>query len=90
MKINTQDTIPQAAPAPKATGGGETKPIQDRNSTSLSSTVGSAIAQVSDTRVAKIQALTAAIKGGTYQPNAEDIADSILEDAEIDAKLASL
>jgi flagellar biosynthesis anti-sigma factor FlgM len=72
---------PAKTPAPAA----GTKPIAD--STSLSSAIGAAKASVEDTRVARVQELAAQVSRGSYQPNAQEIADAILDDAMIDAEL---
>ena len=57
------------------------------DTTSLSSAIGAAKASVEDTRVARVQELAAQVSRGSYQPNAQEIADSILDEAMVDAEL---
>jgi flagellar biosynthesis anti-sigma factor FlgM len=72
---------PATTPAPAA----GTKRVGD--TTTLSSGIGAARQSVEDTRVARVQELAAQVSRGSYQPNAQEIADSILDEAMVDAEL---
>jgi anti-sigma28 factor (negative regulator of flagellin synthesis) len=72
---------PATTPAP-AVG---TKPVGD--TTSISSGIGEAKQSVENNRVALVQQLAAQVSRGSYQPNAQQIADAILDEAIVDAEL---
>jgi anti-sigma28 factor (negative regulator of flagellin synthesis) len=71
---------PATTPAPAVR-----KPVGD--TTSISSGISAAKEAVESTRVARVQELAAQVSRGSYQPNAQEIADSILDEAMVDAEL---
>jgi flagellar biosynthesis anti-sigma factor FlgM len=73
---------PDPSTAPKAA---ETKRVTD--STTLSSSIGAAKQSVENTRVARVQEIAAQVSRGGYRPNAQAIADAILDEAMVDAEL---
>ncbi|HTP24171.1 MAG TPA: flagellar biosynthesis anti-sigma factor FlgM [Anaeromyxobacteraceae bacterium] len=66
----------------------------DRVSTDNSAKVAAAVAAVSGTAAsgytARLQSIEAAVKQGTYQPNPQEIAEQILDDAELAARLQAM
>jgi len=85
MKIGQPTAVLPPDPAPKQVPAPGTKPVTD--TTNLSSVIGAAKQSVEDTRVARVQELAAQVSRGSYQPNAQEIADSILDEAMVDAEL---
>jgi anti-sigma28 factor (negative regulator of flagellin synthesis) len=57
------------------------------DTTTLSSGIGAAKQSVENTRVARVQEIAAQVSRGGYRPNAQTIADAILDEAMIDAEL---
>lgn len=66
----------------------------DRVSTGESAKIAATIAQASKTasagRSAKLQAIEAAVRQGTYKPDPQRIAQEILDEAEVAARLQAL
>jgi negative regulator of flagellin synthesis FlgM len=66
----------------------------DRVSTDDSARIAAAVAEASRTtaagRSAKLQAIEAAVRRGTYRPDPQRIAQEILDDAELAARLQAL
>ncbi len=81
---------PQQPARPRA-GGPEGR---DRVSTDDSNRVASAVEQASQgagaARAAKLQDIEAAVRDGTYRPDPQRIAQQILDDAELAARLQAL
>jgi negative regulator of flagellin synthesis FlgM len=84
-------SAPADAPRPSSSEQPETP---DRVSTEESARVATAIAETSraavGTRAAKLQAIEAAVKSGTYRPDPQRIAQQILDAAELAAKLQAI
>ena len=57
------------------------------DTTTVSSGIGAARQSVENTRVARVQEIASQISRGSYTPNAQAIADAILDEAMIDAEL---
>jgi anti-sigma28 factor (negative regulator of flagellin synthesis) len=85
MKIGQPNAVlppdPATTPAPPA------GPKRASDTTSLSSTVGAAKQSVDNTRVALVQELAGQVSRGSYQPNPQQIADAIIDEAMVDAEL---
>ncbi len=92
MKISdTPQTVPITAPtAPKSatpsTAGGSDK-VSQTQSEELAQTVAVAQEAAGTANTTRLQALTEAVRNGSYRPDPGQIAESILDDAEIDARL---
>ena len=86
MKIGASETLPELPRTPAAKTPSP-QPVQDRHSITAGSLVGAAKQSVEDVRGARIQELAAQIKSGQYQPNAQQIANAILDAALVDAQL---
>ena len=65
--------------------GSRSKPVGD--TTSISSGIGEAKQSVENNRVALVQQLASQVSRGSYQPNPQQIADAILDEAIVDAEL---
>jgi len=85
MKIGQPSAVlppdPATTPAPSV----GTKPVGD--TTTLSAGIGAAKQSVENNRVALVQQLANQVSRGSYQPNAQEIADAILDQAMVDAEL---
>jgi negative regulator of flagellin synthesis FlgM len=95
MKVTDASQIralaPGQAPEPAKTPAAERGAAGDRVSTEDSARIAAAISQASLTagagRAARLQAIEAAVRQGTYRPDPERIAQEILDDAELAARL---
>jgi negative regulator of flagellin synthesis FlgM len=94
MKINDthtavplQSTATQAAPA-------RAREEQDRVSLertkALEADLAQAKASAGASRAAQLQALEAAIRNGTFKPSPQQLAEKLLQSAELDARLRAL
>lgn len=94
MKINDthtavplQSTTTQAAPA-------RAREEQDRVSLertkALEADINQAKASAGASRAAQLQALENAIRNGTFKPSPQQLAEKLLQSAELDARLRSL
>ncbi len=98
MKVTDTSEIKRFAPATPADtprpSSAERSETEDRVSTDDSARVAAVIAQTSrsaaETRTAKLQAIAAAVKSGTYRPDPQRIAQEILDDAELAARLQAI
>jgi len=77
------------------TQGAEQPDTEDRVSTEQSARVAAAVADISSQvgagdRTAMLQAVETAVRQGTYQPDPARIAERILEQAELAARLQAL
>jgi hypothetical protein len=93
MKINGKDVISSverpAAPPPV----GPPSPRPDRVTLERgpsAAAIASAASRASGTRAARLRELEAAVKSGNYRPDASQIADQILDAADVDARLRAL
>lgn len=98
MKVTDISQIKALAPGklPEASkpSSSDRPDTADRVSTEASASVAAAVAEASSAapaaREAKLQAIAAAVKGGTYRPDPQRIAQEILDDAELAARLHAL
>jgi negative regulator of flagellin synthesis FlgM len=98
MKITDASQIkalaPGKLPEPGRTPAAAREDAGDRVSTDDSAKVAAAIAQASRAatagRPAKLQAIEAAVRQGTYKPDPQRIAQEILDEAELAARLQAL
>jgi negative regulator of flagellin synthesis FlgM len=94
MKVTDTSQIkalaPGKPPEPSKTPAGE-RGAADRVSTDDSARMAAAVAQAaqhaSGARGAKLAAIEAAVRQGTYKPDPHQIAQQILDDAELAARL---
>ncbi len=97
MKVNETAQIKALSPA-KSPEPGRVGPAEhgrdDRVSTVESSKIEAAIAQASRTvsagRSAKLQAIESAVRQGTYRPDPQRIAQEILDDAVLAARMQAM
>ncbi len=95
MKISesTQTSPVQPAAPVKAQQIGA-EPTADKvsqdQSQQLATTVGVAKQSTGTARTARLQQLTDAVRNGTYKPDPGQIAEGILDDAEIDARMQAM
>jgi negative regulator of flagellin synthesis FlgM len=97
MKVTDASQIkalaPGKLPEPGRTPAAE-RSASDRVTTDDSARVAAAVAQASKLasagRSAKLQAIEAAVRQGTYRPDPQRIAQEILDDAELAARLQAL
>ncbi len=86
--------VPDRLPEPGRTRAAARSDSGDRVSTEGSAKIAEAVAQASQTatagRSAKLQAIEAAVRQGTYKPDPQRIAQEILDDAELAARLQAL
>jgi len=85
MKVGQPNGVLPPEPPAKPTTSASAKRVADR--TSLSSAVDAAKTAVQNTRVARVQELASQLSRGSYAPNAQAIADAIIDAAMIDAEL---
>lgn len=92
MKIRD---LKEIAPVPAATS--TTAPARTRDdrvslerTQELKQTIDRARASAGAGRAAQLAALEASISSGTFQPNSQQIADKLLQAAEVDARLRKL
>ncbi len=98
MKITDASQIKALAPVQPAEPTRAAAPVReargDRVSTGESAKIAAAIAQASQTatagRSAKLQAIETAVRQGTYKPDPQRIAQEILDEAELAARLQAL
>jgi anti-sigma28 factor (negative regulator of flagellin synthesis) len=95
MKISdTSQAVPigPTAPVRSATVGAE--PTADKVSADQGQQFAQTVAVAQQTqissRTARLQQLTEAVRNGTYKPDAGRIAENILDDAEIDARMQAM
>ena len=97
MKISdTQPPVPVATstPAKPATQAAVAEFAGDKVSQTQSQQFAQVVAVAQQAqgvaRSARLQDLTTAVRNGTYKPDPGQIADSILDDAEVDARLQAM
>jgi negative regulator of flagellin synthesis FlgM len=98
MKVTDASQIralaPGKAPEPGRTPAAERGEVSDRVSTEATKQVAAAIAAASQgassERTAKLASIEAAVRQGTYRPDPQRIAQQILDDAELAARLQAL
>jgi negative regulator of flagellin synthesis FlgM len=96
MKVHDASQIKALQPGPPADAPRDPKEKRapDRVSTEGSAKVAAAIAAASQGagagRAARLQSIEAAVKNGTYKPDPQRIAQQILDEAELAAKLQAL
>jgi negative regulator of flagellin synthesis FlgM len=94
MKISDTNAVAQAQVQPRQTRpAGPQEPtdtVSNGDAEKLARAVGVARQSAGVNRGARLQELEAAIKAGTYQPDAGRIAEQILDAAQLDAKLQAL
>jgi len=93
MKIRDTNEVGRVLPT-AASEGVRPQPAGDKVSVSAQDEVDQAVARAqlstASARSAKLQALEAAIASGSYKPNPGQIADQLLEAAELTARLRML
>lgn len=94
MKIRDTNEVGRLGPTAPATEGARPQKSGDKVSTDAQQQVEQAVATAqlssASARSAKLQALESAIAAGTYRPNPGQIADQILESAELTARLRAM
>ena len=98
MKVTDTSEIKRFAPTTPSdgtrTGSAERPETEDRVSTEESAqvkaTVAAATRAAAGTHSAKLAAIAAAVTAGTYRPDPQRIAQQILDEAELAAKLQAL
>ena len=98
MKVTDASQInalaPSKLPEPSRSTAAERGSKSDRVSTAESERISAAVAQASQFasagRSAKLQAIEAAVRQGTYRPDPQRIAQEILDDAELAARMQAL
>ena len=100
MKVSESTPIagPDRAPAPQAppssSGSAAAQGARDRVSVDASkgaeSTISSARRSSATDRAARLQKLESSVRSGTYAPDPGRVAEQILSDAEVDARLQAI
>lgn len=97
MKVTDTSQIKALAPGKPpepSRPAGERTDLADRVSTEESARVAAAISTASQSagagRAGKLAAIAAAVRQGTYKPDPQQIAQQILDDAELAARLQAL
>jgi len=98
MKVTDASQIKALAPSKPVEAGGppaaERASKSDRVSTQDTERVKAAVAEASrfasTGRAAKLQAIETAVRQGTYRPDPQRIAQEILDDAELAARMQAL
>jgi negative regulator of flagellin synthesis FlgM len=98
MKVTDTSQIGALTPEKPAESGRAPRSARDaagdRVSTAESDSVAAAIASAasgaSASRAAKLQSIEAAVRQGTYRPDPQRIAQQILDDAELAARLQAM
>jgi negative regulator of flagellin synthesis FlgM len=89
IKALAPDRLPESGRSPPARGE-----VGDRVSTEDSAKIAEVIRQASLSanagRAAKLQAIETAVRQGTYRPDPQRIAQQILDDAEVAARLQAM
>jgi negative regulator of flagellin synthesis FlgM len=78
---------PTRAPSPR--GGSEDR-VSTRDSARIAEAVSQANQATAAARPAKLKSIEAAVRQGTYRPDPQRIAEEILDDAELAARLQAL
>jgi negative regulator of flagellin synthesis FlgM len=98
MKIHEASQIRALDPATAADKPRDARQVRERSpdrvSTAETAKVARAVAAASQgagaARAARLQAIEAAVRNGTYKPDPQRIAQEILDDAELSAKLQAV
>lgn len=94
MKVRDTQAIPPTPNAepvkPVSTSGTVSDRVTVEKAQELEAAVAAVRSDVGSGRAAKLQEIAAAVKGGTYRPNANRIAEQILQSAELDARLRAM
>ena len=98
MKVTDASQIkalaPTKLPEPSRSTAPERERASDRVSTEGSERISAAVMEASRHasagRAAKLQAIEAAVRQGTYRPDPQRIAQEILDDAELAARMQAL
>ena len=93
MKINRIDSAPPTFPSGTAAEAVmSVEPPQDRVSlkevAAVGASVDAGVTMAASERSERLHHLTQAVRAGTYRPNASQLAEQILAEAELDARLA--
>ena len=97
MTINpVQHVVP--APIPGSPGASVPDPaasvtspdrVETHETDHVKSSVAKAVSMIASSRSARLQSLAQAVRSGAYQPMPADVADQILAQAELEARLAA-
>lgn len=95
MKINdTQNTAPLQSSSNTQAAPARAREEQDRvtleRTKALQADIDRAKVSAGASRAAQLQALETAIRSGTFKPSAQQLAEKLLQSAEVDARLRSL
>jgi anti-sigma28 factor (negative regulator of flagellin synthesis) len=95
MKISdTPQAVPIGPTTPVRAAAVGAEPTSDKvsqdQSQHFAKTVAVAQQTQVNTRTARLQQLTEAVRNGSYKPDAGQIAENILDDAEIDARMQAM
>lgn len=94
MKVTDTSEIERFPPSAPIAGRAERTEAEDRVSTHESAQVKAALAEArgaaASGHAAKLQAIATAVKAGTYRPDPQRIAQQILDEAELAAKLQAI
>ena len=96
MKVNNNNNINKirdktAPTTPKKVSSETASPSSAaQKSTQVDLGVGQALAEAKSSRAERLRTIEAAVRDGTYKPDAHKIAEQILADAEISARLQNL
>ena len=89
-EVGGKDTVARTAARREATAAGEERVSVSDSAAEFRAAVEEAKRSAGQSRAARLDALKSAIKQGHYRPDAQRIADQILEEAELNASLRAL
>lgn len=93
MKVTEPGKVIQIRSGAQSAGAAR-RPPEDKVSVSesapLTAAIGAARANAEAVHQARLDALTQAIRSGSYQPSAQRLAERLLDAAELDARLRAL
>jgi negative regulator of flagellin synthesis FlgM len=96
MKVNNTNNLnrirekTEARTPKKASTEAASTPSAAQKSAQVDSSVAQALSDAKTSRAERLRDIEAAVRDGTYQPDPQKIAEQILADAEISAKLKNL
>lgn len=94
MKVRDASQVPVAQSISQNAQASGPRSKEDRvtleKTQELKATIDRAKVSAGAGRAAQLQALEASLKNGTFKPNASQIADKLLQAAEVDARLRAL
>ncbi|HVP68877.1 MAG TPA: flagellar biosynthesis anti-sigma factor FlgM [Anaeromyxobacteraceae bacterium] len=88
--VDAQKPVDAAKAPASGTPSAQADKVTTQESAQLAQTVAAVRAQVGEGQSARLAAIEAAVRQGTYRPDPARIAEQILQDAEVSARLQAM